>query len=267
MHAALHVKFAGLQKSASMFISDPIFYLFAIPAVLLTGISKGGFGGALGGIGVPLMALAISPVQAAAIMLPVLCVMDVVGVRVYFHKWDAANLKIMVPGALIGIAIGALTFGAFRENTIRMLIGAIAILFVLNNLLGLAARQEPAGRSSLKGTFWSGVSGFTSFVAHAGAPPAMIYLLPQRLDKTTYVATVSLFFMFVNAVKLLPYAWLGQFTFPNLWTSLLLMPLVSIGVRLGLWLQDRVNYAWFYRITQSFLLLTGAQLVYQGMAR
>jgi uncharacterized protein len=247
-------------------LSEPLFYLVAIPAVLLTGISKGGFGGGLGGLAVPLIALAISPVQAAAIMLPLLCFMDLVGFRVYFGKWDNKNLRIMVPASLVGIALGALTFGFFSEASIRILIGAIAVLFTLNSWLGLALRQAPANHSRAKGAFWSALSGFTSFVAHAGGPPAMIYLLPQRLDKVMFVATINLFFMIVNAAKLLPYAWLGQFSRANLLTSLALAPLVPVGVWFGLWLQNRVNHLWFYRITQICLLLTGVQLIYQGLA-
>lgn len=247
-----------------MIITDPIFYAAAIPAVLLTGISKGGFGSALGGIGVPLMALAISPVHAAAILLPVLCFMDLVGLRVYFRKWDSVNLRIMLPGAVIGVAIGTLTFGMLSDDAIRILIGAIAVAFTLNNWLGLGARQQAAGRSVVKGTFWSAVSGLTSFLAHAGGPPAMIYMLPQRLDKITYVATISIFFLFLNAIKLVPYAWLGQFSAANLGTSLVLAPLVPLGVWLGLWLQNRINTVWFYRIAQACLLGTGLQLIWQG---
>ncbi|MBY0238723.1 MAG: sulfite exporter TauE/SafE family protein [Burkholderiaceae bacterium] len=246
-------------------ITDPLFYAAAIPAVLLTGISKGGFGGALGGVAVPLMALAISPVQAAAVMLPILCLMDLVGLRAYYRKWDTDNLKIMLPGALIGIAIGALTFGMLTESVIRLMIGGLAIAFTLNSWLGLAAKQHAAGRSPLKGTFWCGVSGLTSFIAHAGGPPVMVYMLPQQLDKVRYVATISVFFTFVNAVKLVPYAWLGQFTADNLATSLALAPLVPLGVRFGMWLQDRVNTTWFYRIAQAGLLATGVQLVYKDI--
>src|SRR5689334_1728667 len=105
-----------------MLIADPFFYLVAVPAVLLSGISKGGFGSAVGGMGVPLMALAIPPPQAAAILLPVLCLMDVVGFRVYYRKWDTPNLKMMLPGALVGIALGALTFGVFKEDSIRIML-------------------------------------------------------------------------------------------------------------------------------------------------
>jgi uncharacterized membrane protein YfcA len=250
-----------------MLITDPLFYAAAIPAVLLTGISKGGFGSALGGVAVPLMALCISPVQAAAVMLPILCLMDLVGLRAYYRKWDTANLKIMLPGALAGIVIGALTFGLLSDSAIRILIGGLAIAFTVNNWLGLAAQQAPAGRSVPKGAFWSGVSGLTSFIAHAGGPPVMVYLLPQKMDKVRYVATVSVFFTFVNAVKLIPYAWLGQFSSDNLATSLALAPLVPLGVRFGMWLQDRINTTWFYRIAQTGLLVTGIQLIYRDIGR
>lgn len=247
-----------------MLIADPLFYAVAIPAVLLTGISKGGFGSALGGIGVPLMALAISPVQAAAILLPVLCFMDLVGVRVYLGKWDRANLAIMLPGAVLGIAAGTVSFGMLSEDAVRILIGAIAVAFTVHGWLAAGKAQPPAARSVVKGTFWSGVSGFTSFLAHAGGPPAMVYMLPQRLDKTTYVATISVFFAFVNAVKLLPYAWLGQFSAANLGTSLVLAPLVPLGVWIGLWMQRRIDTAWFYRISRLCLFGTGIQLIVQG---
>lgn len=250
-----------------MLITDPLFYAAAIPAILLTGVSKGGFGGALGGVAVPLMALAISPLQAAAVMLPILCLMDLVGLRAYYRKWDTDNLKIMLPGALIGIAIGALTFGMLSESTIRLLIGGLAIAFPINSWLGLAAKQHAAGRSIAKGTFWCGLSGLTSFIAHAGGPPVMVYMLPQQMDKVRYVATISVFFTFVNAVKLVPYAWLGQFTSDNLATSLVLAPLVPLGVRFGMWLQDKVDTVWFYRISQAGLLLTGIQLVYQDIGK
>lgn len=246
-------------------ISDFLFYLVAIPAVLLTGISKGGFGGALGGIAVPLMALAISPVQAAGIMLPILCLMDLFSLKVYFRKWDSRNLRIMIPGALLGIALGTLTFGTLDENALRLLIGSIAIVFTLNSWFAFAARQAPAGASVVKGTIWSGLSGYTSFVAHAGGPPVMVYLLPQQLDKITYVATVNFFFLIVNAIKIVPYVWLGQFTETNLLTALTLAPLVPLGVWFGIWLQGRLNQKWFYRVTQACVLLTGLQLVYQGL--
>lgn len=245
-------------------ISDPTFYLLAIPAILLVGISKGGFGGVLGGIAVPLMAIAISPRQAAGIVLPLLCLTDVVGLRFYFGKWDAQILRTLIPGALIGVALGALSFGMFNESTIRLLIGAISVLFVLSRAIGSRAAEGGAKPSRVAGAGMAAASGFTSFVAHAGGPPVMMYLLPQRLDKVTYLATINVFFLITNAVKLVPYAWLGQFTSANLLASLMLAPLVPLGVRLGVWLQQRVSTVWFFRIAQAGLLVTGLQLMWQG---
>lgn len=247
-------------------ITDQNFYFFAVPAVLLTGVSKGGFGGVLGGVAVPLMALAVSPLQAAAVMLPVLCLMDFFGVRVYLGKWDTANLKIMLPGAMIGIALGTLTFGMLSDHAIRLAIGSITILFVLNHWFGLARRQAKRGRSVIRGRLWGSIAGFTSFLAHTGGPPVMMYLLPQRLNQVVYLATVNLFFLITNAVKLFAYAGLGQLSGINLSTSLVLAPLVPVGVWLGVWLQIKVNHVWFYRIAQTGLLLTGTQLIYQGIS-
>jgi uncharacterized membrane protein YfcA len=244
-------------------ITDPIFYLLAIPAVLLTGLSKGGFGGALGGTAVPLMAIAISPTQAAAIMLPILCVADLFGLRLYFRKWNAAVLKVAIPGAMTGVALGALTFGMLNDDAIRLLIGAITVAFVLMKLL-MTAPVQAVVPSVFKGAFMSAASGYTSFVAHAGGPPIMMYLLPQRMDKTTYIATVNIFFLLTNAVKLVPYAWLGQFSVANLLASAVLAPLVAVGVMGGYWLQERVSQDLFYKVAQAGLLITGLQLIYQG---
>lgn len=240
-------------------------FLLGVPAVLLTGISKGGFGGALGGIAVPLLALMMPPTQAAAIMLPILCMADITGLRRFYGKWDLPNLKIMLPGALVGVLIGTLSFGLLSERLIGLLIGGIAIAFFLLNVLNAAAAQAPSSPGVAKGSLLSGIAGFTSFVAHAGGPPIMMYLLPQQLDKVRYVATVNVFFLLTNAVKLVPYALLGQFTATSLTASLALAPIVVLGVWLGIWLQSRVNHNWFYRIAWAGLLVTGVQLIVQNL--
>jgi uncharacterized membrane protein YfcA len=239
-------------------------FLLGVPAVLLTGISKGGFGGALGGIAVPLLALMMPPTQAAAIMLPILCMADITGLRHFFGKWDLHNLKIMLPGALVGVLIGTLSFGLLSERLIGLLIGGIAIAFFLLNVLNAASTQAPSSPGVAKGSLLSGIAGFTSFVAHAGGPPIMMFLLPQQMDKVRYVATVNVFFLLTNAVKLVPYALLGQFTSTSLTASLALAPVVVLGVWLGIWLQSRVNHSWFYRIAWAGLLVTGVQLIVQN---
>jgi uncharacterized membrane protein YfcA len=246
-----------------MIIDDPWFYVAAVPAVLLSGINKGGFGSGLGILSVPLMALAIPPLQAAAILLPMLCLMDLVGVWAYRHRWDRGNLKILLPGAMLGILSGALTAGFLSDHVIRLLVGLIAAVFAVNYYLGFVA-LEPRGRHVPAGMFWGATAGYTSFLAHAGGPPLVIYLLPQRLDKTLFVGTTVIFWAVVNYVKLIPYAWLGQFDSENLATALLLCPLAPLGMWLGIRLHKLIPQLLFYRICYALTLLVGLKLVWDG---
>lgn len=246
-------------------ITDPWFYLFGSLAVLIAGISKGGFGGGIGVMAVPLMALVIPPFQAAAIMLPMLCVMDLAGLKAFWKKWDNRNLRIMLPGAVVGIAVAFLTYRWVSEDHLRVLVGIIAVVFSLNFYLNRnSERRAPSQAHWVRGSVWSAIAGFTSFSAHAGGPPANLYLLPQRLDKTLFVATTVVFFAVVNYIKLIPYAWLGQFDTTNLLTALALSPLAVAGVYLGVYLHARIPLLWFYRVCYAFLLITGGRLLYQG---
>jgi uncharacterized protein len=245
---------------------DPWFYAVAIPALLLIGISKGGFGGGFGTVGVPLMALAIPPIQAAAILLPVLALMDLVGLYKYRGNWDRLQMRILAPGAVAGIVLGSLTFAVTSDDFVRLVIGAIAVGFTLwhwaRGWVGMVSRQS---RPSLaRGSFWSGVAGYTSFVAHAGGPPLNVYLLPQRLEKSTYVGTTVVYFALVNYVKLVPYGLLGQFDATNLATSLVLAPLAPIGVLLGVAMQERISEVLLFRVVYAALLLTGVKLLWDG---
>ena len=248
-------------------IDDPLFYAAAVPAILIAGVSKGGFGGGLGALAVPLMALTITPVQAAAIMLPILCAMDLVGVWAYWRKWDRLSLAILFSGALLGIAAGALSFRYLDASTIRLVIGTIALGFALSYWLQAAQPGHgPRPPSWRRGGFWGAVSGFTSTLAHAGGPPLNVYLFAQRLEKTTYQATTVVFYLMINYVKLLPYTWLGQFTAGNLITSAALLPVAFAGILAGVWVHDRVPQALFYRICYCLLFLTGLKLLYDGFS-
>jgi uncharacterized membrane protein YfcA len=201
--------------------------------------------------------------QAAAILLPMLCLMDLVGVWAYRRRWDRGNLKILLPGALLGILAGALTAGYLSDHVIRLLVGLIAAVFALNYYLGFAA-LEPRGRHVPAGMVWGGAAGYTSFLAHAGGPPLVIYLLPQRLDKTLFVGTTVIFWAVVNYVKLIPYAWLGQFDGENLATALLLCPLAPLGMWAGIRLHRLIPQLLFYRICYALTLLVGLKLVWDG---
>jgi len=250
-----------------MLITDPLFYLIAIPVVLLTGISKTGIPGLFGGMAVPLLSLVIPPLQAAAVMLPILCFIDLFGLRAFRGIYDRANMPILLIGLAIGIVVGTLIFGMVRQDLLRLVIGAIAIAFALNNLFGWAKHRPPTQTSWPWGIFWSSLSGLTSFLAHAGSAPIMAYLLPLRLDRRIYVGTMVWYFFASNYAKIIPYAFLGQLDTSNFLTALVLLPLVPVGVKLGVLIQGKVNEQVFYQISYWGLLSIGIKLIYDGMAQ
>ncbi|MDX1433426.1 MAG: sulfite exporter TauE/SafE family protein, partial [Gammaproteobacteria bacterium] len=193
------------------------------------------------------------------------CVMDVLGLTVYWGKWDRRNLAILIPAALVGIAIGTATFRWLDADAIRIMIGALAVGFTGHQWLrALGARQRAHAADALRGTLWGTVCGFASFVAHAAGPPLSIYLLPQRLDKTLFVGTTVALVFLLNLVKIAPYAWIGQFTAVNLYTALVLAPLAPVGIWLGLWLHRRAPEALFYRVCYALLFVVGLRLLYDG---
>jgi uncharacterized membrane protein YfcA len=245
-------------------ITDWWFWLVAVPAVLLTGFSKGGLGGGVGGVGVPMMALAIAPPQAAAIMLPILCVMDLIGFRAYWGKWDKRVMRIILPAGLAGIVVGTFTFSHLNDSWIRVLLGVISLGFLSYNLMKKSG-VERKQLADAHGWFWGALSGFTSFVAHSGGPPLSVYLLVQRLDKTVFVATSLVFFSSMNYAKLVPYFWLGLFDARNILTSLALIPIGMTGTWLGVWLHRRINQRLFFRIVYAAFFLTGTKLLYDGV--
>jgi len=246
-------------------IHDPWFYVTAVVAVLVLGIAKGGLAGGIGLVAVPLMSLSVEPARAAAILLPILMLMDVTALRSWWGRWDGFNLRTTGPGALLGTAFGWASFDLLSPDALRILVGGIAISFSLRWwLLRDGGRARAPGY--LRGTFWATLAGFTSFSVHAGGPPLHIYLLSQRIDKTTFQATTVVFFFAVNWLKLGPYAWLGQLDGSNLQTSLLLAPLAPLGILLGKYLHHRIDDRVFFRIVYASLLVLGAKLIEEGVS-
>lgn len=243
------------------------FYLFSGFAVILTGISKSGFSGGVGAITVALMAIYVSPVKAAAIMLPILCLMDYLGLWAYRKTWDKSNLLVLIPASVIGILIGTLTFNYVDENAIRLMLGVITLLFAANFFIKLGNTGPAIKPHWLVGSFAGAVSGFTSMVAHAGGPPIKLYLLPQQMDKTLFVGTNVVFFFAVNQMKIVPYIWLGQFSFENLVIAAVLLPLAPLGIWLGLKLHGIVSQATFYWISYSTMVLAGCKLIWDGLVK
>jgi uncharacterized membrane protein YfcA len=247
---------------------DAAFFSVAIPAVLFAAVSKGGFGGGAGFVASPLLALVLEPAQAVALMLPLLMLMDLTGLRTYWGRWSWIHARRLMTGAIPGVAIGALLFGLISADGVRLLVGGIALGFVAFQVARNRGWLQPAMIRSTKagwGLFWGGVTGFTSFVSHAGGPPAAMYLLGARLEKTRYQASTVIVFWWVNLIKFPLYLALGLFTADSARANLILAPVAVLGVVLGVWAHDLVPEKLFFRLTYALLLVTGAKLVFDAL--
>jgi uncharacterized membrane protein YfcA len=241
--------------------SDPLFLVTAVLAVLLVGLAKGGFSG-IGMAATPLLALTMPPLQALAILLPILMMQDVISVWWYRRDWDGWNVKVMLPGAVIGVGLAWALAAVVPDNVVRLMIGVIGVSFILNVWFG--KMPPPRRPSALSGVFWGACSGFTSAIASAGMPPFSVHILPQRMEKMRLVGTITIFFAAVNVLRLVPYYGLGQLTRETLLISLALMPLAIATNFLGFWLVQRIPTTPFYRITYALMFLISAVLLVQG---
>ena len=238
-------------------------YIISAIGVFIFGIAKGGFAGPISLLAVPLMSLSMSPLKAAGILLPLLVIMDIIAIYIFWKKWDHKILKIIVPASMIGIFFGAFTFQYTSENQIRLIVGIITILFVIisvvqkNNLL-----LKPTNK---KGYFWASTSGYTSFLIHAGAPPMNFYMLPLKLDKITYIGTATYAFFIINIVKLIPYYFLDLLAPSNLKISISLVPIAVISVVIGYHLQKKISEKIFFNLIYILLFIAGLKLIYDAI--
>ena len=244
-------------------ITDPFFYAVALPAVLLMGIGKSGFGSGIGSMAVPLMALAVTVPQAAAILMPALLLADLLGMAAFRKDFDKALLKFLIPFALLGTVIGTLLFKVLDSRMVAGIVGVFTLLFLAQRLL-LPPKPDSPPPPKWLGALLTTTSGFTSFISHAGGPPVSAYVIPMRLPPVRYAATMAFLFFVVNLSKWIPYAWLGLIDVRNMATSLVLLPMVPLGVWLGVRIARRIDEKLFYRLLYGGMFLTGIKLVWDG---
>jgi uncharacterized membrane protein YfcA len=241
------------------------FYLVAAPAVIVLGLSKGGFTG-LSSLAMPMLSLVTSPVKAAAIVLPVLIVQDWVSVWAFRRDFSSRNLLILIPSAMIGIAAGWLLAARVSEDAVRLAVGVISIVFVIYMLardgLGRAPVETPGVPG---GVVWGSLAGFTSFISHSGAPPFQVYVMPQQLEPRVFAGTATMFFAAVNLIKAPAYFLLGQFSRENLLTSTGLVPVAILSTFAGVWLVRRIAADRFYAIILIITFAIGAKLTYDAV--
>ncbi|OBY28850.1 sulfite exporter TauE/SafE family protein [Leisingera sp. JC1] len=247
---------------------DAMFFVFAIPAVVFAGVSKGGFGSGAAFASASILALVLEPGMALALMLPLLMLIDVANLKPYWGRWNLRASLLLIGGGLPGVALGAWLYAAVDADAMRVLIGLVSVGFVLWQLRGrlglrLAADAPlPTGAGALAGL----AVGFTSFVSHAGGPPAAVYLLSLKLRKTEYQASTVLIFWAINIAKAVPYAGLGMFTRETLMLDLMLAPFALLGAWLGVKLHHSVPERWFFALTYVLLTVTGTKLIWDGLA-
>ena len=246
-------------------IAELAFYFVAVPAVLLMGLSKSGFLSGFGAVATPLLALAVPVPQAAAIMLPLLLVMDATGLQQLWRERDRVLLRRLLPAGLLGTLLGTVLFGVLSAKTVAAVVGAMTLQFLAQRLL-FPPRRDAGPPPHWLGRVLAVASGFTSFVAHAGSPPINAYVLPLHMNAMAYAGTMSVFFAAINLSKWIPYAWLGLLDLRNMSTALVLLPLAPLGVWLGLWLARRIAARWFYAIAYAGMFCTGVKLLWDGFA-
>ena len=240
------------------------FYLAAIPAVILVGLSKGGFSG-LSLLSIPLLALVTSPIRAAAIMLPILIIQDIVSVWAYRRSFDGRIVAIMIPGGILGIILAAITATYVTDAIVVLGVGLIASGFVLYTWVHRSgSRETPQTGSVPGGVFWGTCAGFTSFIANAGGPPFQVYVLPQRLSPPRYAGTMTMVFAAINWLKVAAFFAIGQVSLQNLSISARLFPLAIAATLTGIWLVRRVSGRLFYRIIYALTFVIGLKLIFDG---
>lgn len=248
------------------FLADPAFLAAAFFACLIAGVSKGGFGASAGFAGTPILALAAGPEAALAIMLPVLWMMDWVGLRAYWRQWDRAHGLALLTSAAVGVAVGALLFPIAPEAFILLLIGATAVAFVLLRVfVGPTATLAPGLGARTSARVFGSTAGFTSMIAHAGGPLVAMYLLPRGLDRRTFQATTVLFFWGVNTIKFAPFLALGVIDGTSATASLALAPVAVVGVLIGVWANGRVSDRFFNGVVSVLLFVVGLKLMWDGV--
>ncbi len=246
---------------------DASFLLIAGPAVLFAGISKGGFGSGAAFAAASILALVVEPGVALGVMLPLLMLIDLATLGPYWRQWHWPSCVLLVAGGVPGVVLGAWLYSVADADLFRLLIGTISLAFVLWQVLRRSGRITFSGLAvpNWVGALAGLVAGFTSFVSHAGGPPAAVYLLSQRMTKTQYQASTVLVFWVINIVKFVPYAYLGMFTMETLRADMILAPFALLGAWIGVRLHRAVPERLFFGLTYVLLTVTGAKLIWDGL--
>jgi uncharacterized membrane protein YfcA len=241
-------------------MADANYLIWAGLAAAMVGLSKGGLP-TVGMLSVPILSLFMSPVKAVVMLLPIYIISDMVGLWLYRKNFSAINLKILVPAGVGGVLVGWLTASLVSDTAVKMMIGLLGVGFVLNAWRKRHAEPAPTPARWRQGMLWGSLSGFTSFISHAGGPPFQVYLLPQKLPKLVFAGTSTLFFAFINLAKLWPYHTLQPYGTTELMGAFVLIPFALVGTVAGAYLTRKIADDWFFKWVQVGLLAISVKLI------
>lgn len=245
----------------TLIFTDLTSIVIVVVAVFLVGLSKGGFGGAFGILGVPILALIMPPLQAVAFLLPIYLVMDIISLWTWRRQWHKGLVWNILPMAILGICVGWIAASIVSDKIVGLLVGIIALLFVLQHVV-LKQTKISLKTNTWAGHFWGLITGFTSFIAHAGGPPFQIYAMPLRLDPKVFTSSSVLIFSVLNFLKIGPYLALGRLNLNLTWSALTLMPVAICATLLGAAIVKKMNAEIFYPIMYGFLTLIALRLIF-----
>lgn len=241
----------------------PTLYLVAAAVALLIGLSKGGLGGTMGVLATPLMALVLPADQVIGLLLPVLMFADVFAVAFHWGHWHRWYVILLLPGGVLGVTIGTFFITNAPTETLQLLLGVIVLLFALYKIFEKQLLRWLTYRPhNWHGVAAGTVAGFSSALAHTGAPPVSIYLLLQKVTPRVFIATNALFFAILNWIKVPYYGYAGLFDFALLRQMAWMLPIALVGVWLGRGLAGKIKPQQYEQLILALLIISALLLIF-----
>ena len=240
--------------------------IIAFSGVFLICFMKGAFGGGFSIVGIPLLSCVMDPVTAGGLLAPLFIAMDLFALRYWKPStWSKPDLVLLLPGLVIGIALGYLLFRVLDRRAVAIVMAVVTLSFV-GIWLVRDTKVVIRPRSSPKAVAAGLASGVTTMVAHSGGPPLAMYLLPLGLSKEVYAGTTSLFFTVGNAIKAVPWLLLVR-PAGNVWIVMAAcLFAIPSGVWLGWRLHGRLDQRQIYRACHGLLAVTALKLLWDGVS-
>ena len=205
----------------------------------------------------PLLALVTDPVDAAIIVAIVASTTDIFALQAFpMRTWSWPDIVWLAPGMVVGVALGTLFFVMVDPRILVLGIALVTLAFAARYFLRERLRPR-AGTpvSPVKALIFGSIGGFTTFIAHAAAPPLSVYLLPRGLPKSVFAGTLVALLTFSNIFKIMPYLWFGLQRPEAFWQALPLLPAIPLGVWIGKLMHDRLDadrlYFWCYLLVAA----------------